>query len=85
MLSRHRFGCFPLLLFPSIIPSRQILLTPCDLRTAFGVTVELQDLRFNCGFKGSELCCTKKVFNSRMIRQSFVCHEPHHIMILEHD
>ena len=54
------------------------------LRTAFCVTVELHDLRFNCGCDRGELCCTKKVFNSCMIRQSFVCHESYH-MILEDD
>ena len=48
------------------------------------MTVELQDLRFNRGCDGSELCCAQKVFDSRMIRQSFVCHESHH-MILEND
>ena len=53
------------------------------LRRAFGVTVELQDLRFNRGCDGSELCCAQ-VFDSRMIRQSFVGHESHH-MILEND
>ena len=48
------------------------------------MTVELKDLRFNRGCDGSELCCAQKVFDLRMIRQSFVCHESHH-MILEND
>ena len=39
------------------------------------MTVELQDLRFNRGCDGSELCCAQKVFDLRMIRQSFVSHE----------
>ena len=57
------------------------------------MTVELQDLRFNSGcdggidniiYDGGELCGTEKVFNSFKIRQYFVCHESHH-MILEND
>ena len=48
------------------------------------MAVELQDHRFNCGCDKSELCCAEKVFDSRMIRQSFVCHESRH-MILENN
>ena len=52
----------------------------CALSTAFSVTVELQDLRFNRRCDGSEICCAKKVFNSLMIRQPFACNESNNMI-----
>ena len=71
-LSYNRFGCFPLLHLLSVIPYGQISLT------AFGATVELQYLRFNCGCDRSKLRCTKKALQIKY-DQTVVCHEFHQL------